>query len=543
MARKKFTTGLLKTLAVVLAAMVIGGVAACALQAAPRNVIIIIGDGMSFEQVRAAGMYLFGAEGTLSFEALPHQGQITTYSANSSVTDSAAAATAVATGQKVNNGVISQAIPGDGGDLYTLLEYFRDRGRSTGLVTTTYMTHATPASFGAHETSRNNLSQIAGDYLNQTRPNVLFGGGSNGLSVIAAEAAGYTVVTTRAEMAAVDPTAVTYLSGQFGTTHLPYEYDYATGFSSGYDTLPHLSEMVGAALGVLNEDPDGLFLMIEAGRIDHAGHANRIDQNIFETIELHETVQQVIQWATGHPDTLVLLTADHETGGLTITANNGQGVLPSVTWSTTGHTGVNVPVYAWGPNAVLVGAVVDNTDLFHVATVDTLAVSVALGADWVYQNTPATLANNGHIVALEITVTDLADNTSYGVSVAKIPGSGSGEVTIVNDPGGNPLIKYIYGNMRTDGTTGTGPLTLEVTVTGDVAGEQSVEAPLTVRMLGDVDGNGGLEPGDVSVLISKLNGTPPPGYDPQAFDLDANGGAEPGDVQILINILNGLPVP
>ncbi len=524
-------------------AVLLVGAASPVLQAEPHNVIFIIGDGMGFEQVRAAGMYLNGGEGTLSFEAFPYQGEVTTYSASSSVTDSAAAATAIATGQKVNNGVVSQAIPGDGGDLYTLLEYFRDRGRSTGLVTTTYMTHATPASFGAHETSRYNYSQIAGDYLNQTRPNVLFGGGANGLSVMAAEAAGYTVVTTRAEMAAVDPTAVTYLSGQFGTTHLPYEYDYASGSSSGYDTLPHLSEMVDAALDVLNEDPDGLFLMIEAGRIDHAGHGGRIDRNIFETIELHEAVEQVMQWAADHPDTLVLVTADHETGGLTVIENNGQDVLPTVTWGSTSHTGVNVPIYAWGPNAALVGGVMNNTDLFHVATADTISVSVTLGDNWAYQNTPLTLANSGHMVTLQISVTDLADNISYDVSVAKVPGSGDGEVTIQNDPLGDPLTKHIYGSLRTDGTAGAGPLVLEVIVTGDVAGEQSVQVPLTVRMLGDVDGNGGPEPADVSLLLMKLNGNPPPGYSDQAFDLDANGGAEPADVSFLVSILNGLPVP
>ena len=87
----------------------------------------------------------------------------------------------MATGVKVNSGVISMAYPGDGSELETLLEYFATQGKRTGLVTTTFITHATPATFGAHEPSRNNTTEIAGDYLNQTRPNVLLGGGGNGL--------------------------------------------------------------------------------------------------------------------------------------------------------------------------------------------------------------------------------------------------------------------------------------------------------------------------------------------------------------------------
>jgi alkaline phosphatase len=325
----------------------------------PRNVIFFIGDGMGFEEVTAANYY---NGGPLSFENLPYQGQVTTYSANSSITDSAAAATALATGQKVNNGVVSMAYPGSGSELETLLEYSRDRGKSTGLVTTTYMTHATPAAFGAHELSRYNKTQIAGDYLNQTRPNVLFGGGSNGMSISGASAAGYTTVSTAAEMFALDTNTETMVSGQFGNTHLPYEFD-------GLGVLPHLSQMTDTALDILDNDPEGFFLMVEGGRIDHAGHANDIRRNIHETIEFGSAVQAAIDWAFGRSDTLILVTADHETGGLSVLADNGPGAYPSVSWSSTGHTGVDVPIYAWGTNADLVGGVMDNTDLFAVATI------------------------------------------------------------------------------------------------------------------------------------------------------------------------------
>ena len=216
-----------------------------------RNIIFIIGDGMGPAQVEAARMYKGSA---LSFEGLPYQGEITTYSADDSVTDSAAAGTALATGVKVNNEVISQAIPGDGSSLETLLEFYRDKGKATGLVSTAYLTHATPATFGAHESNRDFLDNIAFDYLNETRPNVLFGGGAHGLTPGDATAAGYTVVTNRAEMQALDTDSATMVSGQFGVEHLPFEV-------LGMGDLPKLSEMTVTALDILDNDPDGFFLM------------------------------------------------------------------------------------------------------------------------------------------------------------------------------------------------------------------------------------------------------------------------------------------
>jgi len=333
--------------------------------AEPKNVILVIGDGMGLEHIKAAGMYVNGTEGTLHFELFPYQGLVTTYSANSSVTDSAAAATAIATQTKVNNGVISVALPGNGSELYTLLEHFSDNGKMTGLVTTTPVTNATPAAFGAHESSRNNLSQIAQDFLQQTRPNVIFGAGGDGMTISAAQSAGYTVVTDWTGMQNLNTETATRVSGQFGTGQLPYEYD------GSFTTMPHLSEMSETALAILDNDPDGFFLMIEGGLIDWAAHANDRNRTVFETIELNNTVQTVMNWAYGHSDTLIMVTADHETGGLRVTQNNGQGVFPTVTWSTTAHTGVNVGIYATGENAQLFTGTIDNTHIYGKATATT----------------------------------------------------------------------------------------------------------------------------------------------------------------------------
>ena len=327
------------------------------LSGSPRNVILMIGDGMGSEQVEA-GRYLLDPNGTtpLSFETFAYQAEVITASADSAVTDSAAAATAMATGQKVNNGVISQATPGDGADLQTSLELYQELGRMTGLVTTTYMTHATPAAFGAHEPNRDNVNEIATDYLGQSKPNILFGGGSNGMSPADAAAAGYTVVTTASEMQNLDTNNETYVSGQFGNDHLPYEYD-------GLGDLPGLSDMTATALDILDNDPDGFFLMVEGGRIDHAGHDNDFARMQQEVVEFSDTVQVVIDWVdtnSGWGETLVVVTADHETGGLSYEP----GGSPEVSWSTTGHTGINVPIYARGANAHTVSGTWDNSEVF-----------------------------------------------------------------------------------------------------------------------------------------------------------------------------------
>lgn len=131
------------------------------------------------------------------------------------VTDSAAAATAMATGQKVFNTVLSVQIPGDASRIETILEYAKKRGRRTGLVTTVTITHATPAGFGAHAADRTNTTLIAQEYLHSSRPNVLLGGGGAGITPLNAAAAGYTVVTNLTEMQAVDTDVTEFLSGQF----------------------------------------------------------------------------------------------------------------------------------------------------------------------------------------------------------------------------------------------------------------------------------------------------------------------------------------
>lgn len=357
----------------------------------PRNVILMIGDGMGPAHVEAARLYQ-GAP--LSFESAPHQALMTTWAidtqGNPVITDSAASATAMATGQKVRNAAISVAVPGDNSELETSLEIWSDAGKRTGLVTTSYIEDATPAAFGAHNLARFFVDDIADDYLVRSRPNLLLGavnGTGIGMDPVKAAAAGYTVVETRAELLNLDLDAETHISGQFGLDTTGWEYDYAQGSSNEYDTVPLLSEMTSAALSFMDRDPDGFFLMIEQENTDAAGHLSNADpdktgRDVFAALELSAAVQTVLDWIALRPDpsdTLLIVTADHETGGLQVLGDNGAGQLPDVSWAGTSHTNTPVGVYAWGPNAELVTGVLDNTDIFRLTTVPEPSTGLLVG--------------------------------------------------------------------------------------------------------------------------------------------------------------------
>ena len=355
---------------------------ACA--AAPRNVILLIGDGMGLEQVKAAGLYAGGEAGSLAFEK--HRlGQMTTHSADRGgpkpgVTDSAAAGTAMATGAKTNNGVIARTP--DGEDLTTVLEVFARAGKRTGLVTTCPMTHATPAGFAAHVANRHQYDDIAEDYFERSRPNVLFGATypkDKGVDAQQAREAGYEVVTSRHALDAfvkkADDADDVHVSGQFSSAMMPWEYTGPLPEKAGghevqagatYETAPHLTEMADAAIRLLAPGREGFFLMIEGGTIDWACHANCIERCVAETVEFANTCRRVLDWARQRRDTLVIITADHECGGLKVVRGRGRGNMPEVTWGSKHHTDVPVPVYAIGPGAERLKGEIDNVDLFPV---------------------------------------------------------------------------------------------------------------------------------------------------------------------------------
>lgn len=334
----------------------------------PKNIILLIGDGMSQSYLDAASIYAHGGSGRLFMESAPHRAAMSTYSQGGIVTDSAAAASAMATGHKVFNGVISMSAPEGGVPLETSLEHYQNRCKSTGLVGTGYINHATTAAFAAHAGSRTEIEKIADNIFTQTRPNVLLGGAAAGVTPDIASQNGYTVVTNRSQLSVLVPAKNPYVSGQFGTGHMGYEYDDAWGGASFYSAMPRLSEMARHALNLLRADPDGFFLVIEASRIDHAGHENNLKRAIYETVEFDNAVREAVTWAEGRDDTLIIVTADHETGGLSVIENKGPGEFPDVKWSTFAHTDEDVPVFAWGPGSERVSGRIDNTDIYDITT-------------------------------------------------------------------------------------------------------------------------------------------------------------------------------
>lgn len=313
-------------------------------------VILLIGDGYGAAQIDATRMFLNGDTEPLSFEQLPHQAWVTTDNASGGVTDSGAAATALATGRKVDQFVLSVAIPGDGHRLRTALEIQAARGKRTGLVTThTPITDATPAAFGAHVSNRFDEPAVAQQLLNESRPNVLFGLISSSITPQSAAAAGYSVVQSETELAALDPDAEEYVSGQF---------------TEG--TVPSLKDMALAALDILDASQDGFFLLVETEQSDSAGHASNLQGVIEAGVEFNTMAEAVLDWAQDRADTLVIVGADHETGGLVLMESNPMaGVIPMHTYTSGGaHTGTKVRYFASGPGAEAVSGELDNTDFF-----------------------------------------------------------------------------------------------------------------------------------------------------------------------------------
>ncbi|QZT36579.1 alkaline phosphatase [Halosquirtibacter xylanolyticus] len=321
----------------------------------PKKIILMIGDGMGQEEVKAAHIY---NGGPLSFEKMPYQGFATTHCFDRRITDSAASGTALATGRKTNYHTVgrdeNQKV------LTNIVEYYQSQGRSTGVVTTAYVTHATPAAFTAHQPKRSKLKDIAQDIL-KLKPNVLMGG-SKILHKDDAEAVGYYVAETKEDFnKSIQLNKTPHFAALWPTkNHMPYEKAYR-GKEYPY---AHLSEMTTKAVEILDQDPDGFFLMVEGARVDHAGHGNNIKNNVFETLEFANAVQRVLDWAKDRDDVLILVTADHETGSLLVKKDNGKGKIPSVTWGTRGHSFLPVRVCGYGDQAKAIhNKVIDNIDV------------------------------------------------------------------------------------------------------------------------------------------------------------------------------------
>ena len=296
---------------------------------APKNVILLIGDGTGPQQF---GLLMDWADAAgkspTAFERLANAGTtgaLRTAPADEPLTDSAAGATALACGVSTVNGAIS--VDPSGKKLTTCLEDARAKGRRTGLVTTTTVTHATPACFAAHVGNRGEEGEIAQQYVHQgLGADVTFGGGRKFFpESLLAEAGekGWKLVQTREELAAL-PAGTQKALGLFSKSHVPYAIDRD---QPGEAQAPSLADMTRKALEILSQDDKGFFLMVEGGRIDHACHGNDAPAALGELREFDDTIALCEEFRAKHPDTLVIVTADHETGGLTVTTGMPPAVL------------------------------------------------------------------------------------------------------------------------------------------------------------------------------------------------------------------------
>ena len=321
-----------------------------------RNVIVCIGDGMGPNHVALARHHGVGHDKKLYMELLPVHGEVTTHSADKKITDSAAAATAMACGVKTNNGMIG--VTPDQTPYSSVLELLREKGWRTGLVATSEISHATPAGFASHVDSRNKQKQIAVQLLD-SRVDVLLGGGrkywSDELLDEAADV-GYQVIETRDEMAALKPGPVVGLFGDDGLTTFSPE--------------PMLAEMSKTAIQLLSSTGKDwfapkpkFFLMIEGSQIDWAAHANDTDRVIRQTLLFDMAVREAIQFARMDKKTLVIVVADHETGGLALKPDEADENGIKAKWTTGDHTAANVPIYAFGPGSEKFSGTLDNTDI------------------------------------------------------------------------------------------------------------------------------------------------------------------------------------
>ena len=324
------------------------------------NVILLIGDGMGPAQL-AAGM--FASAGKIAVERMPIVGLHKNESSDNLVTDSAAGATAFSCGQKTYNGAIG--VLSDSATCKTLLERAAELGRPTGLVATSTIVHATPASFFAHEALRSSYENIARQLVDAP-VEFFFGGGLNFFSsresddrdlVEEMKAKGRVVETfleTPAEEAKPDPSKpYGYLSANAdplpaaqGRTYLPGASRLALDYLAGRDTAGR-----------------GFFLMIEGSQIDWGGHANQGDYIVSEVQDFSRALDVVLDWAQDHPNTLVVVTADHETGGFSINYGSSRDSL-IYGFTSDYHTATLIPVFASGVGAERFSGVYENTAIY-----------------------------------------------------------------------------------------------------------------------------------------------------------------------------------
>ncbi len=348
-----------------------------------KNIILVIGDGMGEAQRRSASLYKYGSPRAMVMDSLPVRGLSMTNNFIDEVTDSAAGATALSSGIKTLNGRVG--VDSEGENTTTILESFRDNNRSVGLVSTSPLSHATPAAFLAHNLDRENYTDMVKEMILNGGADVLLAGGEEHLLPRGdygiyvgdskrtddlnlfddARKIGYTVLQGRDQWDLLDIDSSDKLLGIFGD------------FGTRRIGQPPLKDLATAALTVLERNENGFFLMIEGAQIDWAGHDNQSLNNINDTLELDETVKLLKEYIKTNPQTLLIVAADHETGGLLTLEDDpelsklkgpftGPGGDVFHKWTNGAHSGTHVPVTAIGPYSDMLSGRYENTHIYDV---------------------------------------------------------------------------------------------------------------------------------------------------------------------------------
>lgn len=336
-------------------------------QSTPKNIIIMIGDGMGLGTISA--YYLSNTNANIS--KFKNVGLVTTFADGSLITDSAAGGTAIATGFKTKNGFIS-TLP-NGTPLKTVMEIGKEKGKATGIVVTCSITHATPAVFYSHVSSRANESEIATFATNQT-VDVFIGGGLNFfIPTVSSSSSGYetnTILTNSLNLLSIMSslgyniitnydTFYQYNPSKFEKSLILLEPMHLPSAISG-NRKTSLSEMTKKALEILSKNKNGFIMMIEGSQIDWEAHGNNSNGIIAEIDDFDKAIGVVLEFASKNSDTLVIVTADHETGGVGIIGGViGKNIVTR--FLSKDHTGVMVPIFSYGPGAENFIGFIDNT--------------------------------------------------------------------------------------------------------------------------------------------------------------------------------------
>ncbi|MEQ9376809.1 MAG: alkaline phosphatase [Imperialibacter sp.] len=321
---------------------------------AVKNIIFMVGDGMGLTQATAG---LVANDFKLNLERVQYVGLSKTFSSDALITDSAAGATAFSVGEKTYNGAIG--VMPDSTSRETILETAGAKGLATGLVVVCTITHATPGSFYAHQPSRNMHEEIASDMIDSP-VNYFVGGGrkyfaarKDSTSILPAlEEKGFSFV----ESLEAFKSSTSEKIGYFIADGEPAPVAEGRG--------PILSEAVEAMLPKLANDPEGFFLVVEGSQIDWGGHNNNSEYITSEMIDFDNAIGKVLDFAAKDGNTLVVITADHETGGYSLTeAEDPWKFEPKFT--TGHHTATMVPVYAFGAGSEAFAGIYHNTEIYH----------------------------------------------------------------------------------------------------------------------------------------------------------------------------------